>query len=74
MTSILTGDFSVSQALHDVNNAARDDTNGTGQAHFNLLESIRKLTLAVERPAETLMRHRFAVRHSILLSFVKSGQ
>ena len=74
MTSILTRDFSVSQALHDVNNAARDDTNGTGQARFNLLESIRKLTLAVERPAETLMRHRFAVRHSILLSFVKSGQ
>ncbi len=74
MTSISTRDLSVSQALDDVNKAARDDTNGTGQAHFSLLESIRKLELAVERPGETLMRHRFAVRYSTLLAFVKSGQ
>lgn len=51
----------VSQALENVNKAAQDDTNGTGQAHFAFLESIRNLTLAVENPAETLMRNRFEV-------------
>ena len=52
---------SVSQALDAVNKAVQGDTNGDGQAHITLLNSIRKLTLAVEKPAETLMRHRFEV-------------
>lgn len=53
----------VSQALDDVNQAAQDDINGTGQAHLKLREAIRKLTLAVETPGETLMRNRFQVYH-----------
>ena len=52
---------SFSQALDDVNQAAQDDVTGTGQAHLNLQEAIRKLTLAVESPGETLMRNRFQV-------------
>ena len=61
MASVATRGSLISQALDDVNKAAQDDTNGTGQPHSNLRESIRKLTLAVEKPEETLMRHRFEV-------------
>ena len=61
MNLVVTRVPSVSQALNDVNKAARDDVNGTGQAHLNLREAIQKLTLAVEKPAETLMRTRFEV-------------
>ena len=61
MASMVTRDSSVSQTLQNVIKAAQDDTTGTGQAHLTLRESIRKLTLAVEKPAETLMRHRFEV-------------
>ena len=52
---------SISQALSEVNKAAQADTHGVGQAHFNFLESIRNLTLVVEKPGETLMRNHFEV-------------
>ena len=61
MSSLEAMEPSVSQALDDVNRAARDDISGTGQAHLNLREAIRRLTLAVETPGETLMRNRFQV-------------
>ena len=63
MTPVVIRDSSVSQALDYVNKAAQKDINGTGQAHVDLRESIRKLTLAVEKPGETLMRHRFDIRY-----------
>ncbi|KAL8999601.1 MAG: hypothetical protein Q9169_001561 [Polycauliona sp. 2 TL-2023] len=49
----------VQDALRIVQDAAEADTNASGQAHAHLLESIRKLSLAAETPAETLMRMRF---------------
>ncbi|KAG8528780.1 uncharacterized protein KY384_006468 [Bacidia gigantensis] len=49
----------VKKALESVQKAVQGDLNGTGQAHVDLLETIRKLSLAVETPAETLMRMRF---------------
>ena len=61
VSSLGAGKSSVSQALDDVNQAAQDDISGTGQAHLKLREAIRKLTLAVEKPGETLMRNRFQV-------------
>ena len=61
MSSLGAEKSSVSQALDDVNQAAHDDITGTGQAHLKLREAIRKLTLAVETPGETLMRNRFQV-------------
>ena len=61
MSSLGPGKSSVSQALDDVNQAAQHDIGGTGQAHLKLREAIRKLTLAVETPGETLMRNRFQV-------------
>ena len=64
MGSIEQTDSCVSQALERVNKAAQADMTGTGQAHTAFLQSIRKLTLAVEKPAETLMRTRFEVRVS----------
>lgn len=67
MASAVTRVTPFSQALDDVNKAAQDDTHGTGQAHFKLLESIRKLTLAAEKPSETMMRFRFEVQHFELL-------
>ena len=51
----------VSQAIEDVQRAARADASGTEQAHVDFLESIRKLNIAAETPAETLMRMRFEV-------------
>ena len=54
---------SVSQALADVNQAARADIDGTGKAHSDLLESIQKLRLAAEKPEEILMRQRFEVEY-----------
>ena len=68
MPSVVPRDLSFSQALEDVNKAAQDDTDGTGRAHYRLLESIQKLTLAAEKPSETCMRFRFEVRHFDLLS------
>ena len=73
MTSTVAKDSPVSLALERVNKAAQDDTSGTGQAHSDLLESIRKLTLEVEKPNETLTRHRLEVgisNHSPLLRAV----
>ena len=61
MSSLGAGKSSVSQALDDVNQAAQDDISGSGQAHVKLREAIRRLTLAVETPGETLMRNRFQV-------------
>ncbi|KAI4194076.1 MAG: hypothetical protein LQ350_007985 [Teloschistes chrysophthalmus] len=49
----------LSKAISDVQKAAQADKNGTGQNHVELLEAIRKLSLAAETPAETLMRMRF---------------
>jgi len=59
MSSLLEMD--VSKAIDNVRKAARADTNGSGQAHVDLLEAIRKLNLAAETPAESLMRMRFEV-------------
>lgn len=74
MCSVANRKSLVSQALDDVNKAAQADTNSTGQAHINLREAIRKLTLAVEKPEETLMRLRFQVRCFERRSSVKSRQ
>ena len=67
MPSAVTRNLSFSQALEDVNKAAQDDKNGTGRAHYSLLESIQRLTLAAEKPSETLMRFRFEVRYFEML-------
>ena len=70
MPSAVTRNLSFSQALEDVNKAAQDDTHGTGRAHYRLLESIQKLTLAAEKPSETLQRVRFEVRRfELVFSF-----
>ena len=61
MASVISRSSSVSQALELLKKAAENDTSGTGQAHLDLLESIRVFTLAVEKPNETLTRHRFEV-------------
>ena len=61
MTSLISRSSSVSQALELLNKAAENDTSGTGQAHLDLLESIRVFTLVVEKPNETLTRHRLEV-------------
>ena len=68
MPSAVTRISSFSRALEDVNKAAQDDTHGTGRAHYSLLESIQRLTLAAEKLSETLMRFRFEVRHFELVS------
>ncbi|KAI4218798.1 MAG: hypothetical protein LQ349_008569 [Xanthoria aureola] len=49
----------VQDALRKVQDAAQADSTGSGQAHVDFLEAIRKLNLASETPAETLMRMRF---------------
>lgn len=61
MPLVATREPAVTQALEHVNKAAQADTSGTGQAHSDLIESIRKLTLAVEKPNETLTRCRLEV-------------
>lgn len=63
MGSLAVNRSSILQALNDVNKAAQLDTTGADQAHTDLLDSIRKLTLAVEKPGETLMRFRFEVMY-----------
>ena len=61
MASLSISHSNILQALDDVNKAAQLNITGTDQAHTDLLESIRKLTLVVEEPGETLMRFRFEV-------------
>ena len=61
MASLSINHSNILQALDDVNKAAQLNITGTDQAHTDLLESIRKLTLVVEEPGETLMRFRFEV-------------
>lgn len=51
----------VFKGIDNVRKAAWADTTRNGQPHVDLLEAIRKLNLAVETPAETLMRMRFEV-------------
>ena len=51
----------LSRLIEDVKEKAGADTTANGEAHVQLLESIRKLNLAAETPAETLMRRRFEV-------------
>ena len=52
----------LSKLIEDVKEKAGADTTKNGEAHVQLLESIRKLNLAAETPAETLMRMRFEVK------------
>ena len=61
MASLPVNHSNILQALNDVNKAAQLDVTGADRAHTDLLESIRKLTLVVEKPGETLMRFRFEV-------------
>lgn len=61
MASLSINHSNILQALDDVNKAAHLDIAGTDQAHTDLLESIRRLTLVAEKPKETLMRVRFEV-------------
>ncbi|KAL8689022.1 MAG: hypothetical protein Q9218_005211 [Villophora microphyllina] len=49
----------LSKAIADVQKAAETDKTGSGQSHVELLEAVRRLSLAAETPAETLMRMRF---------------
>ena len=58
----------LSKEIAEVQKLAKADNTGNGQPHVDLLESIRKLTLAAETPAETLMRMRFEVRAILLYS------
>ena len=58
----------VQKAIENVRKAAQVDTAGSGQAHVDLLEAVRKLNLAAETPAETLMRMRFEVRGASVIS------
>ena len=57
----------LSDAIRDVQNKAKADTAGNGEAHVQLLEAIRQLNLAAETPAETLMRMRFEVSYTFNL-------
>lgn len=59
----------ISKAIQEVQKAAEADTTGTGQRHVDLLESIQKLRLVAEKPAETLMRMRLEVAQAILLVY-----
>ena len=59
MASLPVNHSNILQALSDVNKAAQFDITGADQTHTDLLESIRKLTLVVEKPGETLLRFRF---------------
>ena len=52
---------SVQEAIANIQKAALKDKTGTGQAHADLLDGIRRLQLAAESPQETLMRIRFEV-------------
>ncbi|KAL8705630.1 MAG: hypothetical protein Q9201_001267 [Fulgogasparrea decipioides] len=52
----------LSKAIADVQKAAEADKTGRGQSHVALLEAVRRLNLAVETPAETLMRMRFELK------------
>ena len=54
----------LSKEIAEVQRFASADTTGNGQPHVDLLQSIRKLSLAAETPAETLMRMRFEVKRS----------
>lgn len=51
----------LSKAIENVQKAAQADTDGSGQAHVDLLEAIHQLNLTAETPSETLMRMRFQV-------------
>lgn len=51
----------LSEAIRDVQKKAEADTSRDGEAHVQLLDAVRKLNLAAETPAETLMRMRFEV-------------
>ena len=51
----------IQRALSNVQAKATADSTGTGQAHADLLDAIKELSLAAESPAETLMRMRFEV-------------
>lgn len=51
----------IAALMEDVKRKSEADTTKNGEAHVQLLESIRQLTLAAETPAETLMRMRFEV-------------
>ena len=48
MVSLSINHSGILQTLNDVNKAAQLNNTGTDQAHADLLESIRKLTLVVE--------------------------
>ena len=61
MASLPVNHSNILQALNDVNKTAQLDITGADQTHTDLLESIRKLTLVVEKPGETLLRFRFEV-------------
>ena len=52
----------VQRAIENVQKAAKADTTRSGQAHVDLIDAMRTLNLAVETPAESLMRMRFEVR------------
>ncbi len=55
----------LAQAINSVTKAAEADITGKGQKHIELLESIHKLNLAAEAPADTLKRMRFEVSRNI---------
>ena len=52
----------LSKEIADVQAAAQADQTGNGQLHVDLLDAIRRLSLAAETPGETLMRMRFEVK------------
>ena len=56
MDSLTTRISPITQALEDVNEAVQADKTGRGVAHNHLINSIHKLRLAAEAPAETLYR------------------
>lgn len=52
----------LSKEIAAVQAAAQADTTRKDQPHVELLDAIRRLTIAAEKPAETLMRMRLEVQ------------
>ncbi|KAL8727832.1 MAG: hypothetical protein Q9181_005564 [Wetmoreana brouardii] len=63
----------LSKAIADVQKAADADKSGNGQNHVALLEAVRRLSLAAETPAETLMRMRFEPLQSAAIRLALEG-
>ncbi|KAL9610133.1 MAG: hypothetical protein Q9167_005153 [Letrouitia subvulpina] len=64
----------LSKEIAAVQAAAQADTTRVDQPHVDLLDAIRRLTIAAEKPAETLMRMRFEpLQHAVIRMAMEGG-